>query len=427
MKVLYLAPYISMDESELLSRHKTGFGYMVKDIIESANNNGIDCYLSTQSYINFGVKFEKFYLVKRKLLDILINIRLKYFKLSFFFLKYNIPLYDKIRYFFYFLSGGYVEKVIKTVKPDIVHIHGLDFSTIPFVIACIECKKPFLLTLHGANSLSNTVKVNKHNKQLEQEFLILSENKNIKITVISSGLKRRFRNILKRDFKNIEIVTNGATISCNNPNYENQTTQKKETFISVGNISERKNQVQILKALSIIPQEIRSNVLVLFIGKDNTNGEFEQLVHELGLEENVSLVGPVDRNIVGKYYVAADYNITASFDEGFGLSIIEGFEFGLPTVCYSDIDAVIDLYDKNCMLLIDKHDDDSLAEVMLNCIHSNWNREYIKSYAEKFSLNCMSDKYLNIYNSELSNDLTVKDIKELLWKLDAGGNHCGTT
>lgn len=419
MKLLYMVPYLTIDEEPTLSRHKSGFGYMVRDIIESTCEDDCENYIITQSYFTLEKQINNFVILQRTMIDILKNINLEYFDIYKYISKYDIPFHNKLRYFFYFLNGGYIESVIKSVKPDVVHIHGIDFSTIPFIIACIKTDTPFLLTLHGVNSLNDSVLVNKYHKKMEIELIKLGHEKHVKISVISTGIKKRLEEIVGSKMENMRVVTNGAKLLITNS--ESNSTKKivtnKKVFIAVGNISKNKNQMQILRSLKLLPMNLLLLVKVIFVGNDNTNGEFTKLIKELELEEFVEYVGAVDRNEISKYYKLAHYNITASIDEGFGLSIIEAFQFGIPTVCFNDIDAIHDVYDDKCLLLINDRSDESLAQGILNATEIKWDSTYIKEYSKKFTLESMSRKYKDIYSNELSNTLSINDIKLLIKKL----------
>ena len=87
----------------------------------------------------------------------------------------------------------------------------------------------------------------------------------------------------------------------------------------------------------------------------------------------------------------------SSISEGFGLSIIEGFVYGKPTVAFADLAAVPDLYHEKAMVLVKERSDIALANGMLKVMNNNWDATWITKYAENFSFEVMAKRYLNVY------------------------------
>jgi glycosyltransferase involved in cell wall biosynthesis len=137
---------------------------------------------------------------------------------------------------------------------------------------------------------------------------------------------------------------------------------------------------------------------VLFLGIDNT-GTFEKNIHQLGLDNDVIYCGNIHRDYIHIYYSQSDFTILASKSEGFGLSIIEGFFYGLPCITFSDLDAIEDLYDLRAMYLVNERTDEALAKGLLSCISSKWDRVFIQKYAFNFSLENSAVKYISCYNT----------------------------
>lgn len=108
------------------------------------------------------------------------------------------------------------------------------------------------------------------------------------------------------------------------------------------------------------------------------------------------------------YYNEADLLILASIEEGFGLSLIEGFVYGVPSVTFSDLDAVPDVYDERAMMLCHERTDKALAATIELALEKNWDKEWIKGYSKKFSLESMRDKYLDVYREVIAENKKLK-------------------
>ena len=91
----------------------------------------------------------------------------------------------------------------------------------------------------------------------------------------------------------------------------------------------------------------------------------------------------------------------ASRDEGFGLSLIEGFSFGIPCVTFSDLDAVQDIMNEDAVLLCASRDDKDFSDVISAAIKKKWDKEKITEYAKQFSLETMAERYCKFYEMKV--------------------------
>ena len=108
---------------------------------------------------------------------------------------------------------------------------------------------------------------------------------------------------------------------------------------------------------------------------------------------------------MGKYYSKADYTITVSLNEGFGLTIVEGFVYGLPAILYNDLDSYEDIYDEKSCLTIVQRDDNALARALESAVNMRyaWDRDYIREYSKKFSMKEVGEKYIEMFNNIINN------------------------
>lgn len=402
MKVLFLAPYIYEKSLPQFCKNKTGFGMMVNDIIKYVSEKN-DVYLLTHT-ITKREKCNNITIVKHLWCDVLGSVSYKYlFRGLKYSLKFKQNLNGRLRYIFYYMDAGYVKNIIKEVNPDIVHIHSIGYSTKAYMDICEELKIPFIVTLHGLIGLGENILCTQQDKKFEKIFLQKSEKENLPVTVISRGIKKRILcNYGLGNGKNIRIITNGTNTEINDSIKIDIRTKYKiprnnNIILCIGNISENKNQVQVIKAFSKITKKIQENTNILFLGNDMLNDGFQDIICELGYKKNLIHCGFVDRINVSSYLTQATLNVVASLDEGFGLSIVEGFTYGVPTVTFSDLDAVEDLFDANAMMLVNERSDEALAEGIEKALEFDWDREWIRNYGKQFSLERMAEEYHKLY------------------------------
>ncbi len=405
MKVLFLASYITILEDNSFTKNITGYGYMVRDIADYVSRTGIDVDVITSSAITQGRKYKAFNILKRTWANILLHIKPYYLKKTMQDIKVYFPRRSRIvKMLYYSLCAGYVEHILKRGNYDIVHIHGIGFGSKPYIDCCERLGVKYTVTLHGLNSFSDSIKMESGEKQFEKDFLKYAYKSSIPLTVISTGILNVVKDYLemKDDIKHFNVVTNGTDVAEKRGDtldirQKYVIKNNKGVMLCVGNLSERKNQLQIVRAFALLPDKIKNGLCILFLGKDATNGEIDGKICKLGLEKNLILCGNVSRDEINSYYKQADYTILASISEGFGLSIIEGFVYGLPSLTFADLDAVEDLFHEKAMLTLTNRSDEALADGIAKMLSKDWDREFIQQYAKNFSLEGMAQEYVKVY------------------------------
>lgn len=210
MKILMITPYVTINSRKEFTRNKTGFGYMVMDIARAvAKTEEVDVLATDtrgETFEHEGVHFLSRSLMRYVSaifsclsLSALIKLRKEYWLA-------NASL---IRLVYYWLMSGYLKRIIKKGNYDVVHIHGCSFSTELWLQVCKNCGQKYVVTLHGLNSFSDTVKLEPAGKQYERDFLKRVIDGEIPITVISTGMKKLIEKTYNApNCKNITVVCN---------------------------------------------------------------------------------------------------------------------------------------------------------------------------------------------------------------------------
>ena len=410
MKIMILAPYIYDKDMPEFSINKTGFGIMVNDIVKSiAEIEEVE--LVTRVITDARRKHDgKYKLISHTWKQVIMSANIGDWAMSIkVFFATKGTLKDKLRKMFYCLDRGYVRKCIMTSNPDVVHIHGIGSITKSYIEICEELQQKYMVTLHGLIGLNESVKVSEDERNIEKNFLRYADEKNIPVSVISSGMKNRIeKNYIMHTADNITVITNGTHIPDIHKIDDKDDIRRKYNLsdtckicVVIGSIMERKNQIQIVEAFAQLDEDIRENCAVFMCGRDMLEGAVEKRISELGCEKRIFTLGFVSHKEIEKILQVADLNIVASLDEGFGLSIIEAYAYGVPTVTFSDLDAITDLYEANAMILVEKRNTESLAEGMKTALEKKWNKEEIRNYSRNFSIENMAALYLESYKEKL--------------------------
>jgi len=167
---------------------------------------------------------------------------------------------NKLKQILYFLSVGYFRRIVNAGNYDLIHFHGITWDLKPLIDFCDESERKYLVTLHGLNSFDLLVKISDDVRILERDFLIKSYINNKQVTCISTGVRNRVLQYLNsgKSIDNFKVILNGTH---DVTGVESTITLRevysipKDSFLfcCVGNISSRKNQIQIVRAYRLMP------------------------------------------------------------------------------------------------------------------------------------------------------------------------------
>jgi len=102
-----------------------------------------------------------------------------------------------------------------------------------------------------------------------------------------------------------------------------------EMILSVGVLQTRKNTLNMLKALQTLP----SNYQLVLAGGDGYGAEaIHEFIRSESLGDRVKLLGYVDDARLVPLYQAASVFLFPSFEEGFGIPVLEALANGVPVV-----------------------------------------------------------------------------------------------
>lgn len=114
-------------------------------------------------------------------------------------------------------------------------------------------------------------------------------------------------------------------------------------LIYVAELSTRKNQEVLIKAVSLLKYEI-PKIKLLLVGKGELDNDYAELIEKLNLEDNVFLLGY--RSDVANLMLLSDVSVSSSLQEGLPVNIMEAMATGLPLIvsnCRGNKDLVKDM------------------------------------------------------------------------------------
>ena len=102
-------------------------------------------------------------------------------------------------------------------------------------------------------------------------------------------------------------------------------------LLSVGELSERKNQRIVIEALHKMKEEgTIDNIVYLIVGKGDQEGEFKRIIKESDLQNHIKLLGY--RTDIDELCGTVDCFVHPSIREGLGIAPLEAMAAGLPLI-----------------------------------------------------------------------------------------------
>ncbi len=240
-----------------------------------------------------------------------------------------------------------LRKMIKNVKPDIVHTHSSKAGILGRLAAFSAGVPVIIHTFHGFG-------FNPHQNFIKRSFFVILEkicaSVSDKLIFVSKdnmhlaeklGIGNPEKRCLIRS--GIKLSNYPAKVDPLAKRKELSLPEKSRIIISVGNLKPQKNPDDFLKiAENIIP--VTDNSVFLYVGGGNRLDYFQAQVRAKKLENRCMFLGW--RNDIGELLAISDIFILTSLWEGLPRSLVEALKSGLVAVCY-DTDGIKDILRDN--------------------------------------------------------------------------------
>lgn len=275
--------------------------------------------------------------------------------------------------------------------PDIVHAH----FTLPGAISSFIKKKyriPLVVTEHNSE-----IHKDKLNSAIYPLGKIAYKNADRIISVsasLSESIKKHF------GFEST-VISNISDISFFN--YREKEKKNAFRFISVGTLIYQKGFDLLIEAFG--KTNFGKDVFLDIIGDGILKEDLQSEIEKLGLENQIKLLGRMDRQKIGQRMHESDAFVLSSRGETFGLVYIEAMAAGLPliaTACGGPEEYV----NEENGILVPVENVESLSKAMHKMFTNidSFNRRRIsETTVLKFSSGTISDQLSDLYNKVLIN------------------------
>ncbi len=225
-------------------------------------------------------------------------------------------------------------------KPDAINLHFALYS-LP-ILDLIPADVPITFNFHGPwASESQEEGLDNITALLKKSLVEKTTYKRCDRFIV---LSKAFGNILHQKYQipweKIHVIPGGVDIDRFKPDLSITEARTKlgwscerPTIFTSRRLVHRVGVDKLLRAIAQIKPKI-PDIYLAIAGRGPLQDSLEQIVTELGLENNVKFLGFLPDELLPVAYQAADLSIMPSQSfEGFGLAIVESLACGTPVIC----------------------------------------------------------------------------------------------
>lgn len=293
-----------------------------------------------------------------------------------------------------------LKKIIEKEKFDIIHCHT-PMGSVVTRVAAINARKKYrtkvIYTAHGFHFFKGAPLINWIIYYPVEKVCARWTDCLITINEEDYRLAKR-----KLKAKKISLI-HGVGVDSNKFNFEMLEEEKialkknlglrKNDFIIIypAELSKRKNQEMLLKAISLLKKDNYKNIKVLLPGIDSMNGKYAKTAKQLNVDNDVRFLGY--RNDIPKLMKISDLAVSTSKQEGLPVNLIEAMMSDLPIIA-TDCRGNRDLVDKSN--IVNVNNEKMLKEKIEEIYKKNSiakKRRNLKMFEKNEVLKCMEEIY----------------------------------
>jgi glycosyltransferase involved in cell wall biosynthesis len=239
-------------------------------------------------------------------------------------------------------------------------------------------------------------------------LLVEATRRAARVITPSSYTARQVKQHLEVDENKIRVVPEGVDPP-EHPLPTEKRRRAREERVGVGNelvlvvgaIQTRKNTIGAVRALALLPNRYR---MILAGGNGHGSEAVHEFISKSQLASRVTVEGYVTSKELTTLYQAASVLLFPSFEEGFGLPVLEALAHGLPVVTSNT--ASLPEVGGDAVLYVDPEDEAQMAAQVHRAVEDRKLREEMiaagRARAVEFSWKRTAEETLRVYDEALT-------------------------
>jgi glycosyltransferase involved in cell wall biosynthesis len=316
-----------------------------------------------------------------------------YFPWNRSYLKLGDRLYQKIK------------KIINknSLKFDLIHAHYIWTSGYVATKLKEVYKTPVVITNHSTLQLTDYLKRNSTWQQKISDTVLNTDH----IFVVNHFMKEKVHEIDEKS--HVDVIPVGYDHEIFFPMAQEKARDRLSLplgvplVINISRLDDNKNLELFIKGCGEILKEYH-NLHSLIIGEGTNFNKLQKLINDLGLEDNIKLLGMVHHQEINTWINASDFVALTSFSEGSPTVMYETLACGKPFLgsAVGGIPEIINHDDYG--FVFDPYNLSDFVEKTKKMIEKKWDHEKILAYGSQFSQNKISEAILTVYTKLLQSD-----------------------
>lgn len=233
-------------------------------------------------------------------------------------------------------------EILKKLKVDIIHTHGLFFMALRSMFAGRTLRLPVVVTFHTmiTEAAEYYASLPLPKKLLDRLAWIYLRQLLERAEVVIAPTRAILDELYARapGIRKGEVIPTGVNCEVFHPKVDGSRIRKKygledkKIILHLGRVAWEKNMDLIIDAFELISQK-RDDVVLMIAGEGPAREHYARIADERGLGEKIIFTGFVDDKELPEYYAACDAFALASKFETQGLVLLEAMACGKPVAC----------------------------------------------------------------------------------------------
>lgn len=186
---------------------------------------------------------------------------------------------------------------------------------------------------------------------------------------------------------------------------EKPSKMKKNNIIAVGRLETEKGFEDLITIMLKVVKT-NKNIKLTIIGDGSQRNTIEKKIKNFNLEKNITITGYLTQEELKKYYSSASLLINTSYEESFGLVLIEAASYGIPSIAFSSALGAKEIINNKYGIIVDNRDLNKMSEDIINYTNGKikFDCDSIRKHAEEYYTEKVKHKWFNFIKNLLSSD-----------------------
>ncbi len=334
-------------------------------------------------------------------------------------IKWDTPLLSDYRYqfldcsfsqpkSFWDLGASGIGKLIKNFSPDIVFILGVNYIGLLNILVAAKLQKKIAIYRAETNDAVNS---RSFLKSFVRSFFYHLVYRLFDFSIAIGSLN--YKHFRKHGFEDSQIGTAFYCVPndwCRQPKNEKQKLREqirsqyeisnnKFIIMFCGKLISKKNPGIILDAVSYLSPDVRSNLVILFVGSGNLVEDLSRKASQL---QDIKVIFPgfINQSHLPRYYFASDLFILPSRQQGetWGLVVNEALHAGLPCIVSNHVGCASDFENFPYFQILSQENPKLYGEAILKIYGLNRDFDRYQEMMEDFTVQTTASKIVNFLN-----------------------------